>query len=109
MPFLPGDNVCRIAGHKGPKRAGIYDVLQFIFANRQNETHEIAYATPAGGKPAQLVRDLLELEKHKLWATIYLKEVNGRLAIQSIKEPLQSQEELWEQFRRRKKLVVTAH
>lgn len=109
MPFEAGDNLCRVAGHKGPIASGIYNVVQFIFANRQGETHEIAYATPAGHKPAQLVRDLLDLERRKLWTVVYLKEMKGRLVIQTFKEPRESQEELWEQFRRRRKLVVTAH
>lgn len=93
-----GDNTLRVAGHRtGPN--GLYDVYQFTLQNLSGEVYDIAYAVPAGTiwKP-RIIRDLLELQRLKLWARFYLKEVNGKLAIMTIKEPNGCQDELNDLF-----------
>lgn len=94
MPLTTGDNTIRVAGLKQGVQ-GIYDVYQFNTVNLKGETHGFAYCVPAGCVPGQLVRDLVELMKRKLWFVVYLKD-NGRLLqIHTIKEPHMPQNELW--------------
>ena len=92
--ILPGDNTLRVnkavKGHRS-----IYDIYQFDVINLKGDTHGFCYQVPAGTRPYQLVRDLIELNKRNLWFMAYLKEVNNLLAIHTIKEPREPQAELW--------------
>jgi hypothetical protein len=94
MPLSPGDNTIRVASVKTGVQ-GIYDVYQFNTVNLKGEIHGFCYAVPAGCKPGQLVRDLQELHKRKLWFIVYLKDNGRMLQIHTIKEPRPPQNELW--------------
>jgi len=95
MPLTTGDNTVRIAGFRQGVQ-GIYDIYQFTVVNLKGEVHGFCYAVPAGLVPGQLVRDLLELRRRRLWFVVYLKQgAKGLLNIHTIKEPRQPQNECW--------------
>lgn len=93
MAITSGINIVRVAGHR-IGRQGLSDVIMFIFVNRSEDKLEIAYSTPAGGTPAKLVRDLIEIMKTGIWVAVHFVEQQGMLVIRSIREPEISQEEL---------------
>lgn len=93
MAITTGRNTVKITGHR-LSTSGIFDVITFILVNRKDEKHEISYATPAGGTPAKIVRDLIEIMQAKVWAVLDFRESNGLLLIVSIREPDIPQEEL---------------
>lgn len=99
MGFVAGDNTVRVLRFKKEPH-GIYVAYKFQLVNLRNETHNFSYAVPFGSlAPPRLIRDLQELKRLDLWFTAYLQEKWKLLAIRSIKEPRQCQEELWALFK----------
>ena len=75
-------------------RLSIYDTYKFRLRNLAGDILELLYKVPGGGRPARLIRDLIELYKLGLFARYNLRENNGMLAITSITEPEMPQDEL---------------
>jgi len=89
-----GNNFIRVVRlERGQKL--IYDIYKFVLFDINGDTYPLGFLSPAGVRPAQIIRDLMILERSKEWRVFeMIEKKQGILSVKQIREPEMAQEEI---------------